>query len=357
MKKTSKNRLFEVMGRMDQNFNANEADENGDMIEKYAEKLNTQHLSHAAAENAMDAANKYLEGYGVESITDENEFVDNYFRDAIGIYVNMGDTYTKTIVYDTKNKQFLATSWGDFVESRENFFGDDGMSDEGEMDEADLNDGTTDDSIEGVGVEDIGKYTVDDENDMDEDQDVRPRDGIKSFNDGDVYDKNADNKSFKADLAIDEIGPEMGAKAFKADRTDSRTRKIRQDVLDSLFKKYLNNIDVQLMIMDRSSGQSAPVPFRFAKVELRGANNGDIFAFTFFSQEKNASITLMYNPADDEYLNNIDKYEFNPQMVNVLIYNAKLAKKLADKMSGRDGGDSALTKNDFKMYATYSTKY
>jgi len=311
MKKNSKQRLFEVMGRIDQHFGSvNEIDDESNVIERYAEKLNGEHLSQNSVEDAMDNANKYLEGYGVETITDENESVDNYWRDAIGLYINMGDTYEKTIVYDTKERQFLVTSWGDFVDKRENFFNTDS-----EMDEANLSDGTEDDTI--------GNSS---------------HDGINAVD----------------SAKINEIGAEMGSKAFKTDRPDSRTRKIRQDVLDNMFGKFMNKPELPLLVVDRSNGESQPTKFKFVKVEMRGVGNGDIFAFSFFSQDRNLALTFMYSPNDDEYLKNIEKYEFNPQMVNLLIYNAKLAKKLYEKIRGNvDTVDSALTKNDFKMFAKY----
>ena len=64
----------------------------------------------------LEEANKILNGFGVEPITDENAFVNKYYYDIIGLYVNMGDTYDKTIVFDTERQKFLITSWGDFYE-------------------------------------------------------------------------------------------------------------------------------------------------------------------------------------------------------------------------------------------------
>lgn len=64
----------------------------------------------------MKYANKELHGYGIEPIRKEGAYVDKYYYDIVGLYVNMGDTYDKTIVFDTENRQFLITSYGDFVE-------------------------------------------------------------------------------------------------------------------------------------------------------------------------------------------------------------------------------------------------
>lgn len=64
----------------------------------------------------LEEANKILHGFGVEPITDENAFVNKYYYDIIGLYVNMGDTYDRTLVFDTEKQKFLITSWGDFYE-------------------------------------------------------------------------------------------------------------------------------------------------------------------------------------------------------------------------------------------------
>lgn len=66
----------------------------------------------------MEALNAVLEGYGVEAIRDENAW-DSYHGDIIATYVNMGDPYTSTVLYDVENDRYLTTTWGDFVEERE----------------------------------------------------------------------------------------------------------------------------------------------------------------------------------------------------------------------------------------------
>ena len=64
-------------------------------------------------------ANKELKGYGVEPIKKEGAYVDKYYYDIVGLYVNMGDTYVKTIVFDTQDREFSIQSWGDFFERLE----------------------------------------------------------------------------------------------------------------------------------------------------------------------------------------------------------------------------------------------
>lgn len=69
---------------------------------------------------ALDTINGLLHGYGVESIRD-NQW-DNYYQDIGLLYVNMGGTYTSTVVFDTRSGRFLVSSWGDIVERQERRF-------------------------------------------------------------------------------------------------------------------------------------------------------------------------------------------------------------------------------------------
>lgn len=64
----------------------------------------------------LKEANIILEGFGIEYIRSEQD--DQY--DAHGAYyVNMGDTYTPTILLDLDRNRVWATSWGDWVEAEE----------------------------------------------------------------------------------------------------------------------------------------------------------------------------------------------------------------------------------------------
>jgi len=68
-------------------------------------------------ETAMKHANYVMMAFGVEALRDENAWVDGYWQNTIALYVNKGDTYDTTLLYDTENNRFLITSWGDFYES------------------------------------------------------------------------------------------------------------------------------------------------------------------------------------------------------------------------------------------------
>ena len=67
----------------------------------------------------MNALNELLDGHGVEAIKLEGAYVNRYWDDCIATYINMGDTYITTIVFNTVNQSYELTSWGDFYESAE----------------------------------------------------------------------------------------------------------------------------------------------------------------------------------------------------------------------------------------------
>jgi len=70
---------------------------------------------------ALDVINKLIGGYGVESI--RGEWVDHYYQDINLLYVNKGDTYEPTVIYDTmKKKWYIGVSWGDIVEKESKRF-------------------------------------------------------------------------------------------------------------------------------------------------------------------------------------------------------------------------------------------
>jgi hypothetical protein len=73
--------------------------------------------SHKEVDLALEAANELLGGHGIESI--QGSQVGRYYYDINALYVNMGDTYDFTILYDTLKEKFLVVTWGDWVESWE----------------------------------------------------------------------------------------------------------------------------------------------------------------------------------------------------------------------------------------------
>lgn len=66
------------------------------------------------------AINEIMEGYGIEAIKDNQS--SRYYSDTGLMYVNMGDTYTPTVIYDTRKSQWIVASWGNIVERSEKRF-------------------------------------------------------------------------------------------------------------------------------------------------------------------------------------------------------------------------------------------
>lgn len=69
-------------------------------------------------ERALETCNKLLGAHGVELIA-EGGFTSpqrTCGEDILCEYVNMGDTYVTTIMYDHTTATFKVQSWGDYVE-------------------------------------------------------------------------------------------------------------------------------------------------------------------------------------------------------------------------------------------------
>lgn len=68
---------------------------------------------------ALAECNALLDGFGIEYIFEGGQThpstVDG--SDALIGYVNLGDTYCATIVYDYKKQRFEVTSWGNWYEA------------------------------------------------------------------------------------------------------------------------------------------------------------------------------------------------------------------------------------------------
>lgn len=73
-------------------------------------------------DKVLDYVDKILRAHGIESIRGEYH-VDNYYFDIVALYVNMGDTYSATLLYETDKRRFLLTTWGDWVERNQKKYG------------------------------------------------------------------------------------------------------------------------------------------------------------------------------------------------------------------------------------------
>lgn len=79
---------------------------------KHREGRHGEHPSHLAAEAIREAGKKYGIGYGPEG------FCWDFGRDGI-TYLNMGDAYEYTVLFDSRTCQFRTGCWGDVVERLE----------------------------------------------------------------------------------------------------------------------------------------------------------------------------------------------------------------------------------------------
>ena len=74
-------------------------------------------------EQVMEAANEILEGHGVEAMRCNGDH--GYYHGEIhAVYVNRGDTYDSTLIYESETGRFIVSSVGDYVESVERRRGD-----------------------------------------------------------------------------------------------------------------------------------------------------------------------------------------------------------------------------------------
>ena len=76
---------------------------------------------HNNVDKVMDAMDRFLHGFGVEAIHSEYTWVSHYYGDITALYVNMGDTYDTTVLYDTEENEYHVTTWGDWYEGTEDF--------------------------------------------------------------------------------------------------------------------------------------------------------------------------------------------------------------------------------------------
>jgi hypothetical protein len=68
---------------------------------------------------AMQLADELMEAYGIEAIRIPGAEDDRYYGDIVALYVNTGDTYNGTLLYDVDKRRFYATTYGDWLQSQE----------------------------------------------------------------------------------------------------------------------------------------------------------------------------------------------------------------------------------------------
>lgn len=72
-------------------------------------------VSKNNVDNLLKSLNDLLDGYGIESI--QGDWVSCYWQCTNALYVNLGDTYVVTVVYDTAKNKLFVSSWGSYVEA------------------------------------------------------------------------------------------------------------------------------------------------------------------------------------------------------------------------------------------------
>ena len=65
----------------------------------------------------LEEINKLIEGFGIEAI--RGAHWNGYWCDVHAVYVNVGDTYALTVLYDPHTEELLLTSYGDWIEAQE----------------------------------------------------------------------------------------------------------------------------------------------------------------------------------------------------------------------------------------------
>ena len=91
-------------------------------LQKRIKNINNTITNAELVDNLLDSFNSELSGYGIEAIRCDTVW-DSYYCDICALYVNMGDTYASTILYDTVKGKFYITTFGDFVEKNERKYG------------------------------------------------------------------------------------------------------------------------------------------------------------------------------------------------------------------------------------------
>lgn len=92
-------------------------------VKKLSEGLNISTADARLIRSAMDAgqsvqkvlrlADKIMDAHGVEYIQSGEDTM--YDKDGLD-FVNMGDTYDTTLIFDHRKGRFIVSSWGDIVE-------------------------------------------------------------------------------------------------------------------------------------------------------------------------------------------------------------------------------------------------
>jgi len=82
---------------------------------------NTEVDKHTQVDETLKLINQILNGYGIESVRGKL-WISYVYQDINLLYVNMGDTYAITILFDTFTMKFIFSSVGDYIETHSKRF-------------------------------------------------------------------------------------------------------------------------------------------------------------------------------------------------------------------------------------------
>lgn len=85
-----------------------------DIVPDRAKRLKAMMGGFASVGDVLNTANGYMSGYGVAYAPSTQDAAKG--RNGLS-YVNMGNTYSATLVYDHDKGRYLVSSWGDIVEA------------------------------------------------------------------------------------------------------------------------------------------------------------------------------------------------------------------------------------------------
>ncbi len=83
----------------------------------YIQNLTKGRSNADRAETNLATLNTLFEGHGIEALRSETEW-DNYWGDTVATYINMGDLYIATFIYDRFLGKIVVGDLGWFLESR-----------------------------------------------------------------------------------------------------------------------------------------------------------------------------------------------------------------------------------------------
>ncbi len=67
------------------------------------------------SERVMAAVNQILGSHGVEPISIEGAWVDNFYGDMVATYCNTGDPYNTTLIFETLTGRYHVTDWASYT--------------------------------------------------------------------------------------------------------------------------------------------------------------------------------------------------------------------------------------------------